>query len=157
MKNKLALLALVTSSLVGCGQKEFTTQEIGVGKLNLETVQSIIQGSWFIPQTLKPGYLKDSEKLLALYVENKCDSYSQSEENVSCQKLVPQMNKADKELWKIHKKYHNTKNICSNHLDTIGVKTKKECKIYLKQKEKEMQERIKSSKALIESIENTNK
>ncbi|WP_319422914.1 hypothetical protein [Pleurocapsa sp. FMAR1] len=145
MKILLTVLSLISLGLVSCGHKKITNKDVILAKENLEVAQSLVEGSLFTPQTLKPGYLKKSEKLLALYEENDCyiDSlggFEKIHENVDCQKLVPQMVKADKELWNISKKYHNEKNICNNHLDTIGVKTKKECKTYLKQKEEGMKE-----------------
>jgi len=81
-------------------------------------------------------------RFISLYFPG--EDFEKTHDNINCQKLVPQMTKADKELWNIHKKYHNEKNICNNHLDTIGVKTKQECKTYLKQKEEKMKEILKN-------------
>ncbi len=157
MKVILTAFTFISLGLVSCGQKAFTNEDVILTKANLETAQSMIEGSLFTPQTLKSGYLKKSEELLALYEENNCyiNGLGESEkthENVDCQKLVPQMIKADKELWNIFKKYHNEKNICNNHLDTIGVKTKQECKTYLKQKEEKMKENLKKSDELIKRL-----
>ena len=135
MKIKAISLTIVCLYLTSCGQSKFTAKEVLLAKANLETVQSIVIGSLFIPNALKSKYTKDSKDLLNLYDTNRCEySYSKYEkehDNKDCQELVPKMTKVDKELWKVHKKYHNEKYICKHHLDTIGVKTKKECKIYL--------------------------
>ena len=136
MKTKVISLTVLCLSLVSCGQNKFTAREVLLAQANLESIQGIVKRSLFIPNGLKSRYIEDSKELLNSYNTNNCEySYSEFEkehDKKDCQQLVPLMSKADKELWKIYDKYHSENYICKHHLDTIGVKTKKECKIYLK-------------------------
>ena len=135
MKIKALLLTIVYLFITSCGQNKYTAQEVRLAQANLESIHSIVKGSLFIPNTLKSRYTKDSKDLLNLYNTSKCEySYSEYEkehDDKDCQELASKMTKVDKELWKVYKEYHNEKYICKHHLNTIGVKTKKECKMYL--------------------------
>ena len=135
MKIKVLSLIIVCLFLTSCGQNKYTVEEVRLAQANLETIHRIVRGSLFIPNSLKSRYTKDSKDLLNLYNTSKCEySYSKYEEvydDKDCQELASKMTKIDKELWKVYREYHNEKYICKHHLNTIGVKTKKECKMYL--------------------------
>ena len=135
MKIKAILLTIVYLYLTGCGQNKLTSKEVSLAEANLELIHGIVKGSLFIPNGLKSKYTKDSKDLLSLYKTNGCDysssKYEEEHDDKDCQQLASKMSKVDKELWKVYRKYHNEKYICKHHLETIGVKTKKECRIYL--------------------------